>query len=249
MDDMRPQSESQAPLIGITTYARNEENKFELPAAYIDAVRRAGGVPLLVPPGEIRWQRFLGHVHGLVFTGGGDIDPQHYGGNDHETIYMVDRERDTSELALGRAAVERKIPTLAICRGAQVFNVALGGTLFEHLPDVVGDAVAHRAPPREPTHHPVTVQEDSRLARVVKELEFTCVSWHHQGLKDIAADFEIVAHAADGAIEAVEMRDHPWLVGVQWHPEITAAEDATQQRLFDALVEAASKLINQREGA
>lgn len=243
MNDIKTQSDNKVPLIGITTYARNEENKFELPAAYIDAVRRAGGIPVLVPPGEGQWQQFLAHVDGLVFAGGGDIDPQHYGGSNHEAIYMVDRERDTSELALGRAAVDRGIPTLGICRGTQVLNVTLGGTLFEHLPDVVGGVVPHRAPPREPVHHAVTVQEDSQLAKIVEELEFICVSWHHQGLRDVATGFEVVARTPDGAIEAVEIRDHPWLIGVQWHPEITAAEDPTQQRLFDALVKAATELI------
>jgi putative glutamine amidotransferase len=236
------QPHSHAPLIGITTYARNEENKFELPAAYIDAVRRAGGIPLLLTPGEERWQTLLSHLQGLVFTGGGDIDPQHYGGQPHEAIYMVDRERDASELALGQAAVEHGIPTLAICRGAQVLNVTLGGTLYEHLPDAIGEALAHRAPPREPTHHAVTVSAESRLAAVVQELEFTCVSWHHQGLREVAESFHIVARTPDGAIEAVEMRDHPWLIGVQWHPEITAAEDATQQRLFDGLIKAAANV-------
>ncbi len=235
-----------APLIGVTTYARSEENKFELPAAYIDAVRRANGIPVLVPPGEGQWQHFVEHVHGLVFAGGGDIDPEHYGGSHHETIYMVDRERDASELALGRAAVVRGIPTLGICRGAQVLNVAHGGTLFEHLPDVVGETVLHRAPPREPIHHNVTLEKESRLATILKKLEFSCVSWHHQGLREVAARFEVVARAPDGAIEAIEMPQHPWLIGVQWHPEITAAEDSIQQSLFDALVSAASELLAQR---
>jgi putative glutamine amidotransferase len=162
------QPHSHAPLIGITTYARNEENKFELPAAYIDAVRRAGGIPLLLTPGEERWQTLLSHLQGLVFTGGGDIDPQHYGGQPHEAIYMVDRERDASELALGQAAVEHGIPTLAICRGAQVLNVTLGGTLYEHLPDAIGEALAHRAPPREPTHHAVTVSAESACPGTIR---------------------------------------------------------------------------------
>ncbi|MFQ5995656.1 MAG: gamma-glutamyl-gamma-aminobutyrate hydrolase family protein [Acidiferrobacterales bacterium] len=230
-----------APLIGVMTYARNEENKFELPAAYTDAVRRAGGIPVLVPHGEPQWQAFLEHVHGLVFTGGGDIDPKHYDGRQHETIYMVDRERDMSELTFGRAAIERGIPTLGICRGAQILNVTMGGTLFEHLPEAVGDTTPHRAPPREPTHHTVTIEANSRLATVIHDLEFSCVSWHHQGLRDVADGLNIVAHAPDGAIEAVEMRDHPWLIGVQWHPEITAAEDAVHQRLFDSLVGACGR--------
>ncbi|MFQ5934872.1 MAG: gamma-glutamyl-gamma-aminobutyrate hydrolase family protein [Acidiferrobacterales bacterium] len=235
---------TKAPLIGITTYARNEENKFELPAAYIDAVRRAGGIPVLAPHGEARWKDLIAHIHGLVFTGGGDIDPQHYGGRvGHEQIYMVDRERDTSELALARVVIERNIPVLGICRGAQVLNVALGGTLFEHLPEAIGEAVAHRAPPREPTHHSVTLHPESRLASITQGLEFTCVSWHHQGLRDLALGLEAVARAPDNTVEAIEMLRHRWLIGVQWHPELNAAEDPKQQRLFDALVETAAGLI------
>lgn len=230
------------PLIGVTTYGRNEENRFESAGQYVDAVRRAGGVPLLLPPGEERWPELIAHLHGLLLTGGGDIDPQRYGGCQHETIYMVDRERDAMELALARVAVERGVPTLGVCRGAQIVNVALGGTLHEHLPDVVGDAVAHRAPPREPIHHQVTLRPDSRLALIVQELEFRCVSWHHQGLRQIAPGLVVTAHAPDGAIEAVEMPAHRWLIGVQWHPELSAVEEAVHQRLFDALVAAAATL-------
>lgn len=245
MNENRIPNDRPAPLIGVTTYGRNEDNRFELQGYYIDAVRRGGGIPMLLPPGEYRWQQFFEHLHGLVLTGGGDLDPKHYGGQDHDAIYMVDRERDTTELALGLAAVEHRLPTLGVCRGAQILNVALGGTLHEHLPDAVGEMVVHRAPPREPIAHSVKVQATSRLASIVEELEFSPMSWHHQGLREVAAGLEVVAVAADGAIEAIEMPDHPWLIGVQWHPELTAADEPVQQRLFDALVEAAATLNNQ----
>ncbi len=233
---------TRAPLIGLTTYHRNGEDKFDLKADYIEAVRRAGGIPLLMPPGESRREEVLEGLDGLVLTGGGDISPDVYGGEHHPSIYMVDDERDTSELALARRVVDMGLPTLGICRGAQVLNVALGGTLIEHLPDVVGDEVAHRVPPLNPTSHAVTVQPGSRLANTVVELEFTCASWHHQGLREVAPGLEVVAHAPDGTIEAVELPNHPWLIAVQWHPELTAADDPTQQRLFDTLAEAASAL-------
>lgn len=231
-----------APLIGVTTYGRNEENRFESAGQYIDAVRRAGGMPLLLPPGEERAQDLVRHLHGLLLTGGGDIDPQHYGGQPHDTIYMVDRERDATEFTLARTAIEHGLPTLGVCRGAQVINVVLGGTLYEHLPDAVGDAVPHRAPPREPIRHGIKVQSRSRLAAIVKELEFRCVSWHHQGLRTLGSGLVVTAHAPDGAIEAIEMPAHRWLIGVQWHPELSAIEQPLHQRLFDALVEAAATL-------
>lgn len=226
------------PVIGIMTYGRGPKNHFTLPAEYVDSVRRAGGVPLLVPPGDARLDKILHSVDGLIFTGGGDLDPLLYGGRLHETVYMVDAERDTTELDLARRIVETGMPTLAICRGTQILNVAFGGTLFEHLPEVVGEAVLHRAPPREPISHSVRVRSGSRLASIVKDGEFSCASWHHQSIRNVAPGFEVVAHAPDGTIEGVEMDAHPWLLGVQWHPELTAAEDVRQQSLFDAFVRA-----------
>lgn len=234
------------PLIGITTYGRDEEGKFSLPSEYIDSVRRAGALPILFPPGEVHRRRLLELVDGLILAGGGDMDPSLYGGGEHETIYMVDPERDASELGLARQVIDEGMPTLGICRGAQVINVALGGTLHEHLPEVVGEEISHRAPPREPTPHSVTVREGTQLAGIVETLEFVAASWHHQAIRDVAAGLEASAHAPDGTIEGVEMPDHPWLVAVQWHPELTAAKDAIQQRIFDVFVAAVEALRSGR---
>ena len=227
------------PIIGLTTYGRNEKNAYTLPAEYIDAVRRAGGVPLLLPPGETNLAEVLPLLDGVILSGGGDIDPALYGGEQHPTIYMIDAERDTFEVELTKAVLAKQTPLLCICRGTQVLNVALGGTLIEHLPDVVGEDIPHRAPPRLPTSHPVAVEPESRLAEVMGQMEVTTASWHHQAVRDLAPGLQVVAHAPDGTIEAVEMPNHPWLIAVQWHPELTAAKDTSQQRLFDALVEAA----------
>ena len=231
-------------LIGITTYGRDEDNKFPLPSEYVDAVRRAGGIALLVPPGETALNALMTRLDGLILTGGGDIDPNRYGGQQHETIYMTDAERDEMELAMVKMANDACLPLFGICRGAQMINVALGGTLIENLPDVVGDEIAHRLPPREPTEHAVTVTPDSKLAGMLPELEFIAATWHHQGIRDVAPGLDVVAHAPDGTIEAVEMREHPWLVGIQWHPELTAAEDALQQGLFNEFVKATISLRN-----
>ncbi len=230
----QPQS---APLIGITTYGRDEGNRFTLPGEYVDAVRRAGGLPLLIPPGESRADEVLAILDGLVLAGGGDLCPTLYGGTMHETIYMVDAERDAAELALARAVIETRFPTLAICRGAQLINIALGGTLHAHLPDVVGEEIPHRLPPREPVEHRVTVDANSRLAAVMGETDVSTASWHHQAIRDVAPSLTVIARAPDGTIEAVESREHPRLLAVQWHPELTAARDAHQQRLFDALIQ------------
>jgi putative glutamine amidotransferase len=227
-----------APVIGITTYGRDEKGRYTLPSEYVAAVQRAGAVPVLIPPVPEHAARYLELVDGLVLAGGGDLDPAHYGGSAHETLYSVDAQRDALELELARRLVARSQPTLAICRGLQVLNVALGGTLIEHLPAVVGEQVLHRAPPREPTPHAVAIAPGSRLAAIAGTTECAPMSWHHQAIRTLAPGFTVVAKAPDGTIEAVESSKHPWLIGVQWHPELTADKDPTQQRLFDALVAA-----------
>ncbi len=227
------------PLIGLTTYGRSADDRYTLPADYVDAVRRAGGVPLLITPGEESWQSVLELVNGFILTGGGDIEPSRYNGKRHETNYGVDQERDALELAMARRLIDSGLPTLGICRGAQVLNVVEGGTLIEHIPDEVGAGILHRAPPREPIAHKIRLKPSSRLMQIVECEEFEVTSWHHQAPRRVANSFEIVATAADGIVEAIEMPKHPWLVAVQWHPELTAASDPLQQKLFDAIVEAA----------
>lgn len=225
------------PLIGLTTYGRSVDNRYSLPADYLDAVRRAGGVPILVAPGEHRWEAPLQVLDALILTGGGDIDPDRYRGKRHETNYGIDPERDAFELELGRRAIDSGLPTLGICRGAQILNVVQGGALIEHIPDEFGDSILHRALPREPVRHSVRVKASSRLATILGLDELHVTSWHHQALRGVATGLEAVAHAPDGTIEAVEMKDHPWLIAVQWHPELTAAADPLQQKLFDAIVQ------------
>lgn len=227
------------PLIGITTYGRDESDHLSLPAAYVDAVRRAGGLPLLIPPGEPALNQLLDRLDGLILTGGGDVDPVLYHGQPHETIYMLDPERDHSEIDLVRLVAQSDLPTLGICRGAQVINVALGGSLIEHVPDETDGTVTHRAAPSGPLTHCVRIVPDSRLAGVLAANEVEIASWHHQAIRQPAPGLTVVARAPDGLIEAVELPDHPWFVAVQWHPEITAKADPTQQRIFDAFVAAA----------
>ncbi len=228
-------------IIGITSYARDESDHFRLPATYIEAVRRAGGIPLLLPPGEPYYAQLLDLLDGVILSGGGDIEPALYGGQKHETIYMINSERDSSEIDLARKVVDLRLPILNICRGAQVLNVALGGTLIEDLPAEVGQDILHRMRPNGPTPHSVTVKPESRLAQIMGQSEVTTASWHHQAVRQLAPGLEVVAQASDGTIEAFEMPGHPWLIAVQWHPELTAPDDPSQQRLFDVLVEMAIK--------
>lgn len=242
---MTSKHSSTAPVIGITTYGCDERKRYSLPVEYVAAVQRAGGLPLLIPPGSERPERYLDLVDGIILAGGGDLDPKHYGGDQHETLYGVDLARDELELALAREIVRRRQPAFAICRGMQVLNVALGGTLIEHLPETFGEKVLHRKPPRDPTPHGVRITPASRLATIAGVTEMQPLSWHHQGIRALAPGLKAVAHAPDGAIEAVELESHPWLIAVQWHPELSAETDPSQQRLFDALVAATT----QRKGA
>lgn len=231
-----------APVLGITTYAPRENlERYHLPVAYVHAVRRAGALPWLIAPGEPRLAELLGHLDGLVLSGGGDVDPELYGGaTRHPELYGVHKERDATELELARAALAKKLPTLGICRGCQVINVAFGGSLIEHLPDEVGEELAHRGQgPGTSSLHEVELARGSKLLAIVGRPRPSTASSHHQAIRRVAAGFEISAHAADGTIEAVERRDHPFYLAVQWHPEETAAEDAGQQRLFNALAAAA----------
>jgi putative glutamine amidotransferase len=229
------------PLIGITTYGR-KKGRFRLPADYVDAVRRAGGVPVLLPPGEGSVDDLLARLDGVVLSGGGDVDPVHYGGDSaHPAVERIDAERDTFELAIARAVADRGVPSLSICRGCQVLNVALGGTLHEHLPDVVGDSVAHRPSGDEHVRHAVEIEPGSHLAGVMNTSSSSPVSSHHQAPDRVPPLLRVVARAADGTVEALELPGHPWLVAVQWHPEMSAAEDSEQQRIFDRLVGAAKE--------
>lgn len=234
-----------APLIGITTYQVNRADKFDLPADYVRAVRRAGGDVVLLPPGAGDPAAIAGRLDGVVLAGGGDIDPATYGGAGHEMIYSLDPDRDRDELALARWVLAAGLPTLAICRGHQIVQVAAGGTLHPHLPDVVGFGLAHRVEPPDadsyagPTPHPVAVSP-SRLATVLGTSSPEPMSWHHQSVHELAPGFRVVAEASDGTIEAVESDDHPSLLSIQWHPELTAATDPSQQRLFDWLTESAT---------
>lgn len=234
------------PVIGITTYAPNAAGRYELPDPYAAAVRRAGGEAFFLPPGDADHtpdvEVLLGRLDGIVLAGGGDVDPDRYGGTGHDLVYGVHAGRDRDEIALVLAVLERRMPTLAICRGSQIVNVALGGTLIPHLPAVVDGSVEHRSAPEVeggpsgPVPHPVVVDSDSRLAEVMGATEIIPMSWHHQAVDRSADGFAVVARASDGTVEATEHREHDRLLTVQWHPELTAAQDPTQQRLFDQLV-------------
>jgi putative glutamine amidotransferase len=213
------------------------EHAMVAPGGYIDALARAGAVPALIDPrGDPTG--ILDHFDALVLTGGPDLDPATYGQAQHEKTYGIDRDIDDFELALTHEALAREIPTLAICRGFQLLNVALGGTLYQHIPDDPG--VEPHGRPGEPNGgrtQEVNIEPGTLLAKVMGSTRPVATCHHHQAVHTVGAGMRVVARADDGIVEGLEYENPTgWLLAVQWHPEDTAATDPDNQRLFDALV-------------
>lgn len=236
------------PVVGITAYVEPARwGAWELPSAlvpymYVQAVERAGGRALLVPPSTDGVQETLDALDGLLFSGGSDLDPGLYGQDAHPQTTGTRPDRDRGELALLEAALARDMPVLAVCRGSQVLNVARGGDLVQHLPDVIGDE-RHKHTPGVFGDHDVRVEEDSRLGRLIGE-RAPVKSHHHQGYGRIGDGLREVAWADDGTVEALEDPDRRFAVGVLWHPE--AGEDAA---LFEALVAEARAYREERRSS
>jgi len=212
-------------------------NAIVSPRGYLDAVARAGALPVLINPvGDPRG--ILDRVDALVLTGGPDLDPARYGQSPHPKTYGVDRAIDDFEYALVNDALVRELPTLAICRGFQVLNIALGGTLSQHIPDDPG-VEPHGRPgqPNSGRTHAVTIEAGTLLAKAMGTTRVVATCHHHQAAAEIGGGLRVVARADDGIVEGLELApDRGWLLAVQWHPEDTAATDPAQQHLFDALV-------------
>jgi putative glutamine amidotransferase len=214
---------------------------------YLGALRRAGAVEMVVGPrplGPGDAAELLDLADGLLLLGGQDVDPSLYGEDPHPRTYGVNRDEDDFEIALVRAAVAGEVPTLGVCRGCQVVNVALGGDLEQHISD--RPEVLARGLPTFPKAEPgaigpllpVDVEPGSRLAEAVGDAAVDGAHSHHQAIRRVGDGLSVTAVGPDGVIEALE-HEHGWLVAVQWHPEDTAEDDVVQQRVFDAFVEQA----------
>ncbi len=244
------------PLVAVAAYHLGEgrvprwpDGGYGVPAPYIDALRRAGARTAIVCPGEQgEPEELLEPFHGLVLVGGGDVDPARYEAvPDAEHNYGVEPDRDAFETALLLAADRLHVPTLCICRGMQIMNVAYGGTLHQHLPGLPG-LLEHGVPVEDTiTTHAVTPVPGTLLSAVTKSGGLACTSHHHQGVDRIGDGLVVAGRSPDGLVEALQ-RPVPdgltniseanvtWMLGVQWHPEETADTDPAQQSLFDALV-------------
>jgi putative glutamine amidotransferase len=236
---------SKAPLIGLTTSITIDKvpERAYVNSAYLYAVQQAGGVPVVLPPqlSAASLARLARGLDGLLLTGGGDIDPAAFGESPHPTVYEVAPARDTLETSVVGIAIERRLPILAICRGIQLLNVALGGTLFQDVASDPGTQLPHsQHEPRDQPSHKVRVATGSLLAETLGTDELEVNSMHHQAVKTLGAGLTAVAWAPDQVIEGVELADASrFVVGVQWHPEELARHSESARRLFAALVRAA----------
>lgn len=203
---------------------------------YLTSIERAGGLPLPIPNDRETAERLLGMVDGVLLTGGADIDPSLY--RSSETISSPDRERDMVEFLLTQRALERSLPTLGICRGAQMLNVALGGTLHTEINDVWPESTTeHLQDGLRLKHHSVRIEPGTQLSALLPEKKFIVASDHHQAIDKIATPLQVVATSREGIIEAVEAKAHPFVIGVQWHPE-REGQSEQSRALFRAFVEA-----------
>jgi gamma-glutamyl-gamma-aminobutyrate hydrolase PuuD len=233
------------PIVGITSYVEQAAwgawhlEAALIPQMYVEAVESAGGRALVVPPSEDAVEETLDALDGLVLSGGADLDPAGYDAEAHPATNNTRPARDRAELALLEGALARDMPVLAVCRGSQILNIARGGDLVQHLPEVTGDE-RHRETPGVFSEHPVRIEDDSQLGALIPA-HGPVMSSHHQGFGRIGEGLREVAWADDGTVEGLEDPSYRFAVGVLWHPE--AGEDA---RLFEALVTEARRYREER---
>jgi gamma-glutamyl-gamma-aminobutyrate hydrolase PuuD len=232
-------------LIGITSQKEHTDPRkpvVNASASYVEAILAAGGTPVIIPFSldEPELTQFLPILDGVLFTGGPDINPAVYGGSMHPGVKGIDSQRDHSDIFIARYAIDRKIPFLAICRGIQIINVTLGGTIYTHISDQHPHAIFHTSYPDLPYNylsHSVTISENSLLAQICRQESMLVNSLHHQGIKGLAPGLQAVARAPDQLVEAVQVPDHPFGLGVQWHPELLP-DNPNALAIFRAFVEA-----------
>lgn len=212
--------------------------------SYVWAVENAGAAPVILPVTADKEliSRYLGIVDGLILSGGDDLAPGLFGEAPHPALGAVDPDRDSMELDITREALDADVPIFAICRGIQVLNVAMGGTLFQDLPTQHPSDISHRQSEamlaRQEFSHSITISHDSRLRSIVRCNEMKTNSFHHQAVRAPAAGLAVTAVAEDGVIEAAEAPDHRYVLAVQFHPEETAPIDERSRRLFESFVAA-----------
>lgn len=239
------------PIIGIgsdVTQKKGERERAFAYGSYIESLRRAGAVPVVIPPQPENAAAIGEGLDGILLAGGDDCDPTVYGEQPHPTVEAMDSRRQSNDLALARVARERGIPTLGICLGVQVMNVAAGGTLIQDIDSELRTDIEHASEPSDRHRHDVLVEQGTRLAGILGEQDLNVNSSHHQAIRRVGEGLRVTAHAPDGIIEGLEDPSHPFYVGVQWHPEDMPGERSANT-LFGAFVDAARKYAQKKRNA
>lgn len=248
--DFRGRRDLTKPIIGIGSDVQHVEGKRDRAFAYltyVDSLRRAGAVPVLIPPQPENAAELVESLDGILLAGGDDCDPQLYGQDRHPLVIdLMDERRQSNDLTLARVARERGIPTLGICLGLQMMNVAAGGTLVQDIESQIDTEIRHASVPGDRARHDVMVEQGTKLASMVPSTELNVNSSHHQAIGEVAEGLRVAAHAPDGIVEGLEDPRHPFYVGVQWHPEDMAGEGSAST-LFGAFVDAARRYAESRK--
>lgn len=238
------------PLIGIGAdigaSAETGRDRAFAYMAYVEALRRAGAIPVLIPPQPENIDGLLDELDGVLLAGGEDCDPSLYGEEPHATCSPMDRRRQENDIAIAARAREKRIPTLGICLGVQVMAVAAGGRLIQDIDSEIETEVEHASKPADRKRHDIALEEGTQLAGILKERKLNVNSSHHQAIRTAGRGLRINAKAPDGIIEGLEDPELPFYVGVQWHPEDMTSE-ASGGSLFSAFVESARKHANRQE--
>lgn len=238
------------PIIGIGSDVQSpagERERAFVYLNYVEALRKAGAVTVLIPPQPENAAELMDELDGIVLAGGDDCDPAAYGEEPHPTVDSpMDPRRQSNDLGLAKIARQRGVPTLGICLGMQVMNVAAGGTLVQDIPSQFETEIEHSSEPEDRGRHDVIVEQGTRLGDILRERELNVNSSHHQAVGRVGEGLRVTAHAPDGIVEGLEDPKHPFYVGVQWHPEDMTGENSAAT-LFGAFLEAAREYATRRK--
>jgi putative glutamine amidotransferase len=239
------------PVIGIGSdilTTPGERDRAFVFATYVDSLRRAGAIPVLIPPQPENTADIVEELDGILLAGGDDCDPALYGEDRHPTVETMDTRRQDNDLSLARVARERGIPTLGICLGVQMMNIAAGGSLIQDIGSQLKTEIEHVSDPEDRARHDVIIEKGTQLSSILGGGRFNVNSSHHQAIKQVGRGFRVTAQAPDGIVEGLEDPQLPFYLGVQWHPEDMPGENSASA-LFGAFVEAARKYAEARRQA